>query len=117
MGEAAAGEAPDDTAGALRRPVLCRRCGRVITDAGLRLDVDGRHTHARLNPVGVLFVFDCYRDAPGCLVDGPPTLAATWFAAHAWEFAHCGQCGAHLGWRFTGPSSFFGLVSERVVSE
>lgn len=110
-------KAPDDTSGALRRPVLCRRCGHVVTDASLRTDVDGQPTHARLNPVGVLFVFDCYRDAPGCLVDGPPTMAATWFPGCAWEFAHCGRCGTHLGWRFSGALTFFGLVSERLAAE
>lgn len=96
---------------------LCRRCAHVITDASLRLEVDGRATHARLNPAGILFVFDCYQDAPGCLVHGAPTLEASWFTACAWRFANCAHCAAHLGWAFSGASSFFGLISERVVTE
>ncbi|MEW5738016.1 MAG: cereblon family protein [Myxococcota bacterium] len=108
---------PVDTAKGPRHPVLCRRCAHVVTDAALRTTVDGQATHARLNPAGVLFVFDCFTDAPGCTVDGSPTTEATWFAGCAWQYAHCGRCGTHLGWRFTGALSFFGLVSERVVEE
>jgi hypothetical protein len=106
-----------DLDAARRHPVLCRRCAHVITDASLRVVVDGRATHARVNPAGVLFIFDCYRDAPGCHVHGAPTLEASWFTACAWRFAHCAHCATHLGWAFSGASSFFGLISERVVTE
>lgn len=108
---------PGDLDPARRRPVLCRRCAHVITDASQRVEVDGRMTHARLNPAGVLFIFECYREAPGCRVHGAPTFEATWFSGCAWQYAHCARCATHLGWAYSGASSFFGLVSERLVSE
>ncbi|MCC6336914.1 MAG: hypothetical protein IT380_23345 [Myxococcales bacterium] len=108
---------PEDVSAGPRHPVLCRRCAHVVSDAALKAEVDGKVTHARLNPAGVLFVFDCFGDAPGCTVHGAPTTEAAWFAGCAWQYAHCGRCGAHLGWRFSGAHSFFGLVSERVVEE
>lgn len=108
---------PGDLDPAHRHPVLCRHCAHVVTDASQRVEVDGRATHARLNPAGVLFVFDCYREAPGCHVHGAATFDATWFTQCAWQFAHCGHCATHLGWAYSGASSFFGLISERLVAE
>jgi hypothetical protein len=98
-----------------RRPWRCRACTHPIVGDASRIDVDGRHVHMRLNPAGVAFVFGAFSSAPGCRVAGIPTDEATWFAGCLWSFALCGQCGAHLGWCFTGAQHFFGLVLEKLV--
>lgn len=73
--------------------------------------------HTRLNPFGYVWEFGCFAEAKGAVVEGQPTLQATWFAGHTWVFANCGSCGVHLGWRYDGESgTFFGLISERLVA-
>jgi len=95
-------------------PVCCARCGHVITHERHRTTVNGRYTHTRVNPHGFVFHFGCFAEAEGCLVKGPPTSEDSWFADHAWEFAHCAACQAHLGWAFHGEGSFFGLILDRL---
>jgi len=95
-------------------PVCCARCGHVITHERHRTTVNGRHTHTRVNPHGFVFHFGCFAEAEGCLVSGPPTFEDSWFAGHAWEFAHCAACHVHLGWAFQGEGRFFGLLLDRL---
>lgn len=99
--------------------IRCAACGHPITTASQRISVAGAHQHTRLNPHGYVFLFGCFRAAPGCAVAGVPTEEDTWFPGHRWSHALCGACGAHLGWRFdgAGAESFFGLVLERLVEE
>lgn len=98
-------------------PLCCVRCGHPITHERHRTTVLGRHTHTRINPAGYLFHFGCFSQAQGCLVVGPPTSEASWFAGYLWQFACCATCHTHLGWAFLGPeTSFFGLVLERLAS-
>jgi len=98
-------------------PLLCRTCGQVITHQASRREVGGRHEHLRLNPAAFAFIFGCFSEAPGCLVDGLPTDEATWFPGSRWQYAHCAKCQAHLGLAFSGGDSFFGLLLERLVEE
>ncbi|MDP1825630.1 MAG: cereblon family protein [Archangium sp.] len=98
-------------------PIRCRACSHVITHTASRREVGGRHVHLRLNPHAFAFIFGCFSTAPGCVVHGPPTLEATWFSGCRWEYAHCAQCLAHLGWSFSGDQSFFALLLERLVDE
>lgn len=98
-------------------PLKCAACGHVITFGSSRREVDGRHVHFRLNPHAYAFIFGCFSSAPGCLVQGVPTEEATWFAGCRWQYAHCAQCLVHLGWAFTGASTFFALLLERLVDE
>ena len=97
-------------------PLCCARCGHVITHERHRSTLNGRHTHTRLNPAGVVFHFGCFAQAEGCLVLGPPTAEASWFPGYVWEFAFCGACQTHLGWAFHGESDFFGLVLDRLTA-
>lgn len=105
--------AADEATRSADRAWRCKKCGHVITSTAI--EVDGQHTHLRLNPSAFAFIFGCFRDAPGCLVVGEPTAEASWFTGHQWQFAMCGGCGAHLGWAFSGASTFFGLILERLV--
>ncbi len=59
-----------------------------------------------------MFVVWCFARAENIQLVGPPTQEATWFAEHAWEIALCALCRAHLGWRFSGASEFYGLIRE-----
>jgi len=95
--------------------LICVKCGYQIAAESDRIEVSGAHAHTRLNPAGVLFHFGCFAEARGCVVDGAPTLAHTWFTGCAWQYAHCGNCRAHLGWFFSGEQSFFGLIAERLA--
>jgi hypothetical protein len=107
-------EAAPETA--LDRVIACARCSHGITREEARVARGGSHVHTRLNPGGWVHEFGCFAEAPGCKLEGEPTLAFTWFPEHAWRLAHCGSCGAHLGWRFEGPlGTFFGLVLERLL--
>ena len=70
---------------------------------------------SRFNPVGLVFHFGAFARAPGARVEGPPTQEASWFAGCAWAYAHCGACGAHPGWHFSGQADFFALVLVRLA--
>ena len=71
----------------------------------------------RVNPSGVDFHVGCFEPAPGCITEGAPTLYWTWFPGCAWQLALCRACHAHLGWRFTGEQTFWGLILDRLVEE
>jgi hypothetical protein len=71
-----------------------------------------------MNPGGFLFHIGCFAEAVGCVVVGPDSLEYPWFAGFAWRCAHCGGCGAQLGWHFRNDdhtTGFFGLVLDRLV--
>jgi hypothetical protein len=104
-----------ETKSARRRPLVCAACGRGVTWEDQRREVSGRHAHTRVNPAGIEFHFGCFVEAEGCVVHGPPTDEDTWFPGCAWQFAHCGGCGTHLGWFFSGADAFFGLVLARLA--
>jgi hypothetical protein len=96
--------------------LVCRACGHFITSQREAIEVGGSHVHTRLNPSGVLFRFGCFRLAPGARVSGAPSSEHSWFTGCRWQYAHCSACGGHLGWAFSGPDVFFGLVLERLAA-
>ncbi len=94
----------------------CATCGRPVARADARVEVDGKHVHTFVNPVGQEYTIACFADAPGCAGAGEEETFWTWFPRHAWRVALCGACGAHLGWSFRGPASlFWGLVVDRLA--
>lgn len=107
----------DDATTERRKPLRCRACTAIATYEDARVDIDGQHEHMRVNPAGYVYRFGCFSDAEGCAVLGEPTEAYTWFDGCRWQYAHCRNCAAHLGWCFTGAQSFFGLLVDRLVSE
>jgi hypothetical protein len=74
-----------------------------------------RHEHAFFNPAGIAFQLRCFQKAPGAMPRGEPTTEFTWFPKFRWQIALCATCRIHLGWLFTNGSSFFGLISTRLL--
>jgi hypothetical protein len=68
------------------------------------------------NPVGIHFEIILFSQTLGCRQTGVPTLAHPWFAGHAWTICQCDRCGHHLGWYYSGPHQFAGLIKNRLVS-
>lgn len=123
-GEPQGGSSPESVAGVRadegdtkhRRALLCRRCAQPITHEAARIEVNGSHEHMSVNPVAVVYRFGCFREAPGCDVSGPPISEHSWFEGYAWQVAHCRACALHLGWCFSGESTFYGLILERLIA-
>ncbi len=99
------------------KAIRCANCGFGITTAKERMDMDGRHIHVFNNPAGYIFEIGCFASAPGCVNRGEPTMEFTWFSGFAWQFALCGNCSAHLGWRYQsrGGRSFYGLILAHIA--
>ena len=97
--------------------IRCRSCEYIVTDHTQRIAIENNHSHYRINPSGVEFHFQCFSSAPGCGIIGPATSEHTWFAGYHWQIAICQGCGEHLGWYFRGESSFFGLITIRLIDE
>ena len=100
-------------------PVLvCRRCGHTITSPEASIEVDGSHTHHRINPDQIGFNIACYRVAPGATAKGLPQWQFTWFPGFAWQIALCRGCAMQLGWAFTtgrtAAVSFWALIPSRL---
>jgi hypothetical protein len=96
--------------------VRCSACGRALTPARARTDVEGQHVHTFVNPAGFEYTIRCFADAPGCTGAGEESTFWSWFRGFAWRMAACGGCGAHVGWSFRKESSvFWGLVADRIT--
>lgn len=99
----------------LAKQVLCAGCQHPVTSPGQAIDMGGAHEHTFRNPAAYSFHVLCYAEAPGAIVVGDPTPEASWFGGYAWSFALCGRCQQHLGWRYVGPRTFFGLIATRLL--
>lgn len=98
------------------RAVVCASCRHPVTADGARIPVAGDHEHRFVNPHGFVFDVQCFRDAPGCEVVGPPTAEFSWFPGFDWSIAYCAGCATHLGWRFEGLGrEFYALVKDRLA--
>jgi hypothetical protein len=95
--------------------VLCRRCSAQLSEPRLAIAIDGRHAHELVNPAGIAFDVRCFSDAPGARPYGDASTFFSWFREHAWRIVVCGNCGVHVGWRFEGASTFFGLIADRIA--
>jgi hypothetical protein len=105
------GPSPGDTA----NDWLCAWClNRVASEKDRHLR-DGRSTFSFRNPEGIRFDIITFSRTIGCREVGVPTLAYTWFPGHAWSCCVCDRCQMHLGWHYTGPSTFAGLIVNRIV--
>ncbi|MBI4517419.1 MAG: hypothetical protein HY699_16570 [Deltaproteobacteria bacterium] len=99
--------------------IVCAACRHPITSERARICVNRAHLHRCVNPAGYVFEIGCFGSAAGCKTWGAPSPEHTWFPGFAWDYALCGDCRGHLGWRFSGAAgaAFFGLVLNRLVSE
>ncbi len=94
---------------------LCVACSKKITEDKERLPYEGETEFQFANPDGYVFDIITFSTADGCRDMGDPTLEFTWFKDHAWSFALCSRCGLHLGWKYIGRFSFYGLIKTRIV--
>ncbi|HRE91518.1 MAG TPA: cereblon family protein [Myxococcota bacterium] len=93
-------------------PLMCGSCFAVVTSHDEAIAVAGDHAHRCVNPAGALFDIRCFREARGLLSTSAPETWFSWFSGFAWETVVCQTCRHHLGWRFTGPSTFYGLIGS-----
>jgi len=95
--------------------VRCRVCAAEVAKTSARTEVGPSDLHTFVNPEGEVFELVCFTRAPGARASGEPSLRFSWFPGHAWRFAHCRSCGFQLGWRFEGPSQFWGLMRRALT--
>ena len=94
---------------------LCAWCLNRVASEKDRFAYQGESEFAFKNPNGILFCILTFAQIIGCREAGVPTFEHSWFAGHAWSYCECSQCRGHLGWFYTGPSEFVGLIRDRIV--
>ncbi len=94
---------------------LCLACNKKITEDKERFLYNNQSEFRFTNPDGYQFDIITFRVADGCRDEGIPSLEHTWFANHTWCFALCSRCGLHLGWKYSGQFSFYGLIRVRLI--
>ena len=94
---------------------LCAWCFNRVASEKDRFTYEGKSEFSFRNPEGMLFYILTFSRALGCRRVGTPNLEHTWFPGHAWSACVCDRCGMHLGWHYTGPSEFVGLIRDRIV--
>ncbi len=94
---------------------LCAWCHNRIASERDRFAYDGKDEFAFSNPQGIHFEIITFIDTLRCTESGIPTLEDTWFPGYAWSFCQCSECGQHLGWYYSGPQQFVGLIKNRIV--
>lgn len=94
---------------------LCRWCHNRVAHEGDRFRYGDKTNFTFHNPEGVRFEIITFSRTLGCEETGLPTIEYTWFPGHAWSYCHCDRCGQHLGWYYTGPHHFAGLMLERII--
>ena len=99
------------------RMLLCAACQAPVARPQDRCERDGAHSHRLTNPAGVEYEIGCFTQAPGVRAQGQPTTFFSWFPGYGWRVGACASCGAHLGWEFSGPDIFFGLILRALTGE
>lgn len=94
---------------------LCLNCSKKITTDKDRFLYNDQSEFQFTNPDGYIFNIITFNAADGCREQGKPTAEFTWFPGHSWSFALCSRCGLHLGWKYTGKFSFYGLIRARLI--
>ncbi|CAA7620447.1 conserved hypothetical protein [Magnetospirillum sp. LM-5] len=98
----------------------CARCGALITRQDWAIVMNDAHEHVVFNPAGLVFRIVCFSQAPGAIGIGGFSGQFSWFKGYDWQLAACGQCRAHLGWRYAGdgpPAEFYGLIRANLVEK
>ena len=96
--------------------LVCRKCRAHVTENRHAVAINGNHLHTFFNPAGIVFEIRCFSQARGCVVHGEATGEFSWFAGYVWRYALCGNCLAHLGWKYESrENSFFGLIKDKLV--
>ena len=94
---------------------LCIACNKKITTDKDRFKFNNQSEFQFINPGGYYFDIITFGSAEGCRDVGEPTMEFTWFDGHSWSFAVCSRCSNHLGWKYEGKFSFYGLIKSRLI--
>jgi len=94
---------------------LCAWCLNRVASEKDRAHPGGQSEFSFANPQGAWFHILTFSRTLGCRQAGVPTLEYTWFPGHAWSYCVCAACGVHLGWYYSGPGDFVGLIRDRIV--
>src|SRR3990172_3188160 len=94
---------------------LCMLCSKKITSDKDRFIFNNHSEFQFENPTGYFFDIITFCAADGCREEGEPTMEFTWFPGYSWSFAFCSRCGSHLGWKYRGEFSFYGLIKSRLI--
>jgi hypothetical protein len=94
---------------------LCAWCLNRVANDKDRLSFGGKSEFSFRNPEGRRFHIIIFSRTLACHDVGVPTYEYTWFPGHAWSYCLCGRCRMHLGWFYAGPTSFVGLIRDRIV--
>lgn len=94
---------------------LCAWCLNRVASEKDRFAWEGRSEFTFANPHGIRFHILTFARTLGCRPAGPPSLEHTWFPGHAWSCCVCARCGTFLGWYYTGPHQFAGLIANRIL--
>jgi len=105
----------DEEEGEEHRVLLCRMCSHAITSEKQRLEMNGSHRHTFFNPAGIVFELGCFGEANGVSIVGESSSEFSWFSGYVWRVAVCARCGTHLGWRFAGARTFYGLILKNLA--
>jgi len=97
------------------RDWVCVWCRQKVASDKDRWFHQGRSEFSFENPEGLRFEILTFSRTLGCRNVGMPTLEHTWFAGYAWSYCVCAGCRSHLGWYYTGPGSFAGLIRSRIL--
>lgn len=97
------------------RPIQCALCSFPLTTTSETTLVNGRHRHVFFNPAGIVFDIRCFYQAPGVRIVGEKSSELSWFAGFVWQLGLCRSCRTHLGWFFSGPSTFHALIVEKLI--
>jgi hypothetical protein len=93
----------------------CAACGAGVARDRHRIPLDGAATRTFVNPDGIEYMITGFSQAPGCAEASSPSPYWSWFPGCAWQVSLCRSCSAHLGWRFSGADSFYGLIVARLT--
>jgi len=99
----------------LEAGILCVHCAHIITFPKFITPVFEKVEHQFINPMGNTFTIHCFKEAPGCVNTGLPSLEFTWFKNHSWQMSHCKNCEQQMGWYFSGAQNFYGLIVNQLV--
>lgn len=94
---------------------LCIVCNKKITSDKERFEYNNQSEFQFINPSGYYYNILTFSSADGCIDLGESTIEHTWFEGHEWSFAVCRRCSNHLGWKYVGKHSFYGLIKSRLV--
>lgn len=94
---------------------LCAWCLNHIASEKNRFLFNGKSEFVFMNPEGIRFSIITFSQTIGCRQAGVPTLEYTWFPDYAWSLCICNRCDTMLGWYYSGPSIFVGLIRNRIV--